>query len=224
MRMSEDYKHPLHTHSVMVEPVKREMSVEKPERVYQGAEAIVEVYADWIIKHRPAKAYRHPALDERLRRERTLREERLQARAARLGMSPSIQRLDAYTLRIERIQGVSLMELPAEAWEDRLPGWLGSVLARLHEAGIVHGDVTPKNILFADDRFWLIDYGLALPSRRLEDQAYDLAMLTHTFSAYPPIPRAVLEAYLGELGVEERERFRERYEQILRRGRHKQKQ
>ncbi len=208
----------------MVEPAKREMRVEKPERVYQGAEARVEVYAEWIVKHRPSKAYRHPHLDERLRQERTVREERLQARAAQLGISPRIERVDAFTLSIQRVKGRSLLELPLGEWEEHLPGWLGRVLARLHKAGIVHGDVTPRNILLADERFWLIDYGLALASRRLEDQAYDLAMLTHTFSAYPSIPRAVLEAYLAELDEGERERFRERYEQILRRGRHKQKQ
>ena len=51
------------------------------EAVVQGAEAVVEIdrEAGRVVKRRPRKAYRHPALDERLGRERTVLEARLRS-------------------------------------------------------------------------------------------------------------------------------------------------
>jgi Kae1-associated kinase Bud32 len=54
---------------------------------------------------------------------------------------------------------------------------MGESIARLHSAGIVHGDLTTSNMIFKDDRLYIIDFGLGKISSKVEDQAVDLYLL-----------------------------------------------
>ena len=56
-------------------------------------------------------------------------------------------------------------------------GLLGQAMARLHSAGIVHGDLTTSNMIFSKGRLYLIDFGLGKFSGKVEDQAVDLHLL-----------------------------------------------
>ena len=58
----------------------------------QGAEATVAFVDGRVVKRRPPRTYRHPALDERLRRERTRREARLTSQARRQGVPTPVVR------------------------------------------------------------------------------------------------------------------------------------
>lgn len=49
----------------------------------------------------------------------------------------------------------------------------GRILARLHEADIIHGDYTPANLI-KDDRIHVIDFGLGFISSDIEDKAVDV--------------------------------------------------
>ncbi|MFD1632716.1 bifunctional N(6)-L-threonylcarbamoyladenine synthase/serine/threonine protein kinase [Haloplanus ruber] len=150
--------------SVVIDPV------ERPER--QGAEAVVTVGDDRVTKRRLPKAYRHPALDERLRRERTVAEARLTSEARRHGVpTPVVRDVDvpAATLTLDRVGdrdlGAALTPARARA--------VGEHLATLHDADIVHGDPTVRNVRLGDDRVFLIDFGLGYHSGHVEDHAMD---------------------------------------------------
>jgi N6-L-threonylcarbamoyladenine synthase/protein kinase Bud32 len=54
---------------------------------------------------------------------------------------------------------------------------LAAHLARLHGAGLVHGDPTPRNARVDDSRVFLVDFGLGYNSGHPEDHAMDLHVL-----------------------------------------------
>jgi N6-L-threonylcarbamoyladenine synthase/protein kinase Bud32 len=140
-------------------------------RERQGAEAIVTVESDRVIKRRLPKAYRHPELDARLRRERTVAEARLTSDARREGVpTPVVRDVDVTeaTLTFDRVgeRDLGAALTPARART------VGEHLARLHRAGIVHGDPTVRNVRVGE-RIYLIDFGLGYHSGHVEDHAMD---------------------------------------------------
>jgi len=150
--------------SVAIDPV------ESAER--QGAEAVVTVGADRVVKRRLPKAYRHPALDERLRRERTVAEARLTSDARRQGVpTPVVRDVDVAEATLT-FAHVGDRDLAAALTPDRARV-VGEHLATLHGAGIVHGDPTVRNVRVDEDRIYLIDFGLGYHSGHVEDHAMD---------------------------------------------------
>ena len=139
----------------------------------RGAEATVAVGTDAVVKRRIPKPYRHPALDERLRRERTAAEARLTHEARRNGVpTPVITDLDPAEATIV-FEPVGERDLGAAVTTDRVAS-VGRHLARLHDAGLVHGDPTTRNVRVDGGRVVLIDFGLGYHSRDVEDFAMDL--------------------------------------------------
>ena len=139
----------------------------------RGAEAVLipeEFLGEGMLrKDRIRKSYRIKELDERLRRERTRREARLLHKAKLAGVSaPVVYEVTEYTILITRIKGRRLSEKPAELRE------AGRMLAKLHDAGIIHGDFTPYNIIVNREGLHAIDFGLGFFSHKIEDKAVDL--------------------------------------------------
>jgi N6-L-threonylcarbamoyladenine synthase/protein kinase Bud32 len=163
----------------------------------RGAEATVEFDGDRVVKTRVAKSYRHPALDERLRRERTRAEARLTSEARRTGVpTPLVHDIDPAEARIVfgRVGDRDLADAltPARARQ------VGEYLARLHDAGVVHGDPTTRNVRVdaAGERLWLVDFGLGAHSGHVEDHAMDLHVFAGSVAgtASESEARAVREA------------------------------
>ena len=78
---------------------------------------------------------------------------------------------------------------------------VGNIVARLHDGGLVHGDLTTSNILVrnSDQQIVLIDFGLAYNSTNAEDKGVDLYVLeraiTSTHSDKPTLFKLILESY-----------------------------
>lgn len=129
---------------------------------YNGASA--------VCKHRFAKQYRHPVLDKKLREQRTMRESRALARCAKHSIAvPEVYSVDKHGGRIfmEKIRGVTVkaaldalsVQVTRGASVDtsigsavdprveRLLRGLGEVAAQLHNADIIHGDLTTSNFI-----------------------------------------------------------------------------
>ncbi|MFB6304621.1 MAG: bifunctional N(6)-L-threonylcarbamoyladenine synthase/serine/threonine protein kinase [Haloferacaceae archaeon] len=142
----------------------------------RGAEATVRIEGDRVVKTRVPKTYRHPDLDERLRRERTRREARLTSEARREGVpTPVVRDVDVREARLV-LGYVGDRELREAPTADRVRT-VGGHLARLHGAGVVHGDPTTRNVRVDDDRVYLVDFGLGYRSDHVEDHAMDLHVL-----------------------------------------------
>jgi len=132
------------------------------ESAVRGAEATVELGPSRVYKRRRPKAYRHPALDERLRRRRTREEVRLTSEARRAGVPTPVVSdvdLDSFAIAFETVGDADLREYvageapdddPARSATDDLAlaavADVGRHLATIHGAGFVHGDPTTRNV------------------------------------------------------------------------------
>jgi len=90
-----------------------------------------------------------------------------------------------------------------------LMGKIGRTVGKLHECGIVHGDLTTSNLMLhtsspspedpLDGDVTLIDFGLAAVSVQDEDKAVDLYVLERAFISTHPkaevLFREVLKSY-----------------------------
>ncbi|MDY6776520.1 MAG: KEOPS complex kinase/ATPase Bud32 [Candidatus Nanohaloarchaea archaeon] len=191
--------------------------------IARGAEAVVRVRDGNIVKERVEKGYRHPSLDDRLRRERTDLEARLMEKARRAGVRvPAVEREGDYTLVMDRVEGDVLRDVFTEERDSW--GEVGDSVARLHGRSIIHGDLTTSNMILSDGKVYFIDFGLGFFSDRVEDRATDLHLLkevlesTHTDVSEEAMGE-ILESYREFSGdaVEVLERYRE----IDERGRYK---
>ena len=161
----------------------------------EGAEATVTRVNGCVRKRRHPKSYRHPDLDRRLRRERTAMEARLTALARRAGVpTPVLTAVDpeAATLTFEY---VGEADLRTALTDDRIHT-VGGHLARLHAAGIVHGDPTTRNVRVNDNRVYLLDFGLGYHSEHPEDFAMDLHVFAQSAAGTAPDPDAARVAVL----------------------------
>ena len=198
-----------------------------------------------VVKERFAKKYRHPALDRKLSAHRMTMEVRSMLRAAQAGApTPTLLFVDKSKQRIfmEFIDGVSVKQYlvaqrrdcsaasprdspqrqPRQECERAYPAAayaccrrIGAAIARLHDAGHVHGDLTTSNMMLrkplspgaggcpnahvAGGDVVLIDFGLSFGSPTPEDKAVDLYVLERAFRSTHPqsdgLFSAVLQAY-----------------------------
>ena len=146
-----------------------------------------------ILKERFVKTYRHPDLDKAITLQRLKNEVRLLTRAKQLGIhTPSIYHIDwsRHTIVMEDLHQArtikfvidKLIEENNHVKLEQLAKQIGSIIARLHQAQIVHGDLTTSNILLnEDDQLYLIDFGLSqhIPNKTqmFEALAVDLYVL-----------------------------------------------
>ncbi|PBP21672.1 serine/threonine-protein kinase bud32 [Diplocarpon rosae] len=216
-----------------------------PTLITQGAEALL-YRATYLLpslpcalKYRPSKPYRHPILDLRLTKHRILSEARVLVKCRREGVCvPAVYAAD-------EVKGWIMMEwVVGEVVRIRLNEWLarrketreaegegeeeasslmtriGEAVGRLHDIGIVHGDLTTSNLMLRsltssaiedsgegegvgnaalDGEVVIIDFGLASQSTQDEDRAVDLYVLERAFGSTHPraerLFKQVLRAY-----------------------------
>ncbi|MFQ6085448.1 MAG: Kae1-associated kinase Bud32 [Candidatus Bathyarchaeia archaeon] len=156
--------------------------------VKKGAEA--DLYLrDWyglrvIVKERVVKTYRVPALDGAIRWSRTVRESRLLHKAKLAGVATPIVLfidLPRTAIIMEYVDGRLLKDILNEMPKEERIGLfqrIGRLIGRLHQADIVHGDLTTSNIIITPrNSVCFIDFGLSMSSSKLEDRAVDLHLM-----------------------------------------------
>lgn len=189
-----------------------------PELLKQGAEA--RIYRTTfcgrpaIIKERFRKTYRHPELDDAITTDRIKAEARALIRCRKLGVhAPAVYQVDLARRRIvmqdlaesstvrEAVCRLSASDGAACAPLLALAGRLGRLLATLHAAGLVHGDLTTSNLLVdaALENITVIDFGLSVADGGPEELAVDLYVLERALlSTHPdsePLTAEVYRAY-----------------------------
>jgi len=163
----------------------------------RGAEAVVTFEGDRVVKRRLPKAYRHPELDARLRRDRTVTEARLTSAARREGVpTPVVRDVDVREGRLV-LERVGDRDLSAALSAGRVAA-VGRHLAAIHAAGFVHGDPTTRNARAVDgsDEVFLVDFGLGFHTDDVEDYAMDCHVFAGSLegtAADAPALRAAFE-------------------------------
>jgi TP53 regulating kinase-like protein len=152
-----------------------------------------------VYKVRRPLSYRLVELDVAIRHQRTLHEAELAHSARKAGVRvPRLYYIDVprTTLVMEYVEGKRLKELASSAPEEEggLFRALGRNVARLHSAGIAHGDITTANVIVSEDELVFIDFGLSTHTSRLEDHAVDLRLIKETLvGAHPEISSVALD-------------------------------
>jgi TP53 regulating kinase-like protein len=143
----------------------------------RGAEAVVLIEADKVVKTRVKKNYRIKELDERLRTERTRAEAKITSEARRLGIpTPIIYDVGRFDLVMEVIEGPPLKDVI----DEEKAKMAGVLVGKLHGGGIIHGDLTTSNMLVKGDRIYLIDFGLSYWDEMLESRGVDVHVFYQT--------------------------------------------
>ncbi|OVA15526.1 Protein kinase domain [Macleaya cordata] len=143
-----------------------------------------------VVKERFSKKYRHPSLDSKLTLKRLNAEARCMTKARGLGVyTPVLYAVDPvlHTLTFEYVEGRAVKDVLlhfglhgviAEQMES-FAKQIGNAIAKIHDGGLIHGDLTTSNMLLRNDtnQLVLIDFGLSFTSTLAEDKAVDLYVL-----------------------------------------------
>ncbi len=154
--------------------------------IAQGAEAKIFLNKNKILKNRIEKRYRIKELDEKLRKQRTKKEALLLEKAGKIINCPKVLRVDKFDIEIEYIKGDKLSEKLNDYNEKKqisVMKTLGKEVAKMHSVDIIHGDLTTSNLILAEDKLFIIDFGLGFISKRLEDKAVDLHLIKQALEA-----------------------------------------
>ncbi len=154
--------------------------------IQMGAEAVIIKEDNFIIKDRVIKAYRLKKLDERLRKQRTKREKSLLEKASKIINAPRPYESKELTkIKIPYIKGKKLSEYLDKLKNSKeICEKIGESIAKLHDANIIHGDLTTSNIIVdKKNNVWFIDFGLGFISERIEDKAVDLHLIKQALEA-----------------------------------------
>jgi TP53 regulating kinase and related kinases len=204
----------------------------------QGAEAKIILQNNSIIKNRIKKTYRHPELDEKLRKRRTKSESKLLEKASKIinVPSPKITHLGPkeFSIVIPFINGKKLSESFDEfskKEQQKICKDIGESVAKLHKNEIIHGDLTTSNMILVKDKnknfeVYFIDFGLGYISTKIEDKAVDLHLLTQAleskhFKNWEFLLKEIFKSYQKIIGKEYSEKIFQRINKIEKRGRYK---
>jgi Kae1-associated kinase Bud32 len=191
----------------------------------QGAEATVTFKDGTVIKERMRKTYRHESIDKVIRRSTTRQETKLLQKAASLIPVPKIIDSCDKGMRItmEYIEGRKLRDAIEDVDRRNIFLRVGKKIAKLHNAHIIHGDLTTSNII-VHEKVYFIDFGLGFVSTKVEDKAVDMHLIKKALESkhYQYVDEcyaALLEGYKEE--SDDFEAIMNRLERVEKRGRYK---
>jgi len=198
-------------------------------QIAQGAEAVVFSDGKTVVKHRFAKAYRHPELDKSIRQFRTRREGKVIARLNEKGLG-SLQLISVDDKEMK----ITMTHLDGDLLKDVIhsdpSGYgsrLGALIGKLHSNDIIHGDITTSNVIDCNGELHFVDFGLSAFTIKLEDKAVELHLLFRALQSKHPseadiVFEKVISAYLET--YPEGKPVVDRYiKQVSQRGRNKKK-
>jgi len=166
--------------------------VSKFDLVVKGSESFIYASSflshETLIKERKAKKYRNPHLDSELRFQRL----RIESRMIKLALQNSIAvpiiysvDISTFSMQLEYIKGQNLGQFLFEdtsrsdvTHKRKFFEEFGLIVSKLHNISIIHGDLTPMNILISrTNSIRIIDFGLSFISDEVKDKAMDLFIL-----------------------------------------------
>ncbi len=204
--------------------------------IKKGAEA--NLYCEeWhdrqvIMKRRLPKKYRIPELDEQIRSQRTIHEPQAIHRAKEAGVpTPTIFMVDVAeaTIIMEFVEGRQVKQvlggLPLKE-KLHLCHHIGTLIGRLHNHEIIHGDLTTSNMIRTPHgKVVFVDFGLSEQSTELEAQGVDLHLMKRAFQSThyryaKECFEAVIQGYVETIGTRIAKKVIEKITEIEKRGRY----
>jgi len=131
-----------------------------------------------VLKARKEKNYRNSQLDNRIRNQRTRRESEIISEVKSFGIStPLVYFVDTKncTILMQYITGTLIYDLPKSKLT-LICKKIGQVVGTMHKNGIMHGDLTTSNFILSHGKLFVIDFGLAVRTKKPEDHAVDLRL------------------------------------------------
>ena len=205
----------------------------KPKLIAQGAEAKIFREKSIVLKQRIVKGYRHPKLDEQIRKSRTKHEAKILTRCLGFGLNvPKVlninkkgEPLNKFDLKIEFISGDKLSEKLNDYPKMKqysVMKKLGKQVALMHKNEVIHSDLTTSNTILSKGKVYLIDFGLSFISTKIEDKGVDIHLIKQALEAkhyqnYEKLFMAFLKGYKWE----DSDKVIERLKAIEKRGRYK---
>ncbi len=210
--------------------------INSPKLLKKGAEASLYL-AKWhnrkvVMKRRLPKKYRPLKLDEEIRLYRTIHEPQLMSEAKKAEVpTPTIFLVDVKnsTIIMEFVEGKQIKQLfrsASKTERENLSLKIGQLIGKLHEYGIIHGDLTTSNmILDAEGKIFFVDFGLGEKTKELEARGVDLHLMKRALQSthYQFAEKcfsAVINGYSEILGVKTAREVLDKIRGIERRGRY----
>ena len=131
-----------------------------------------------ILKIRKKKDYRNEILDKKIRMQRTIRESQIISDIKSFGISsPLVYFVDPKKceIYIQYIDGALVKDL-SNPKIIKICEEIGRIVGLLHKNGIMHGDLTTSNFIIQKGKVFVIDFGLAQRTDKMEDHAIDLRL------------------------------------------------
>lgn len=198
------------------------------EAFFKGAEAELILKKDSVIKKRVKKGYRISEIDIRLRKSRTKREAKVLEKCILLGLNvPKLVYSDEeeFELGIERIKGKPLKDVLGKGNFSDFSGQIAYFLTKIHDAGIIHHDLTTSNMIAVRKRLFFIDFGLSFFSHKPEDKAVDLHLLERALeSKHPSLAKEMFKEIIAGYKPKGKKEIIARLRIVQARGRNKAKQ
>lgn len=209
--------------------------------IQRGAEAVIILKDNKIIKKRVKKSYRIDKIDEKIRKLRTRSEAKMIEKASKLIPIPKVIQVNEKTkeITLEFIQGKKLSENLSNfsnKLQKEICNKIGINVSKIHDSNLIHGDLTTSNMIYVENnnlnkklidfQVYFIDFGLGFFSSKIEDKAVDLHLLKEALEAKhfenkEKLFNSILEGYsiskesakvLEQLKkVESRGRYKEKY-------------
>lgn len=181
----------------------------------RGGRENAELPQKFIIKSRIPKSYRIKELDDKIRKSRTKAETKLLLKASKIINSPAPEETkESYQIIMPFIEGKKLSENLDKLKIDlqiKVCEQIGNSISKLHQEGLIHGDLTTSNMIYVEEsceltkyrasevsetsggragtskipnfKIYFIDFGLGYQNGKYEDKAVDLHVLKQALEA-----------------------------------------
>ena len=193
--------------------------------IKQGAESIIYLDGDKIIKDRLKKGYRINEIDEKLRKFRTKREVNL---LNKVKFAPKVFDFSDKNMKIEMefIDGKLIKNILDEINSNerkKICKKIGENIAELHDTDIIPGELTTSNMILKVDKVFFIDFGLGFVSKKYEDKAVELHLLKQALESkhYQHCDECFESILEGYKKGKEFSEVMKRLEKVEKRGRYK---
>jgi len=197
----------------------------KSKIIQQGAEAVISLQNNQILKNRTKKSYRLPKLDKKLRTSRTKSEAKIIKKLTDTIPVPKIiETNNKDKISMQYIQGKKLSEDLEKLDYKKISIQIANSLTNLHNQDIIHGDLTTSNMILnsKDLKLYFIDFGLAFHSHKIEDKAVDIHLLQQALEAkHYKIAEEAIKIILKNYNPNNKKQILERIKAIEKRGRYK---